>query len=197
MKTEGGVSFYGFAQTTSSQKKFMLEDDIPDSMLDKEINFIDIGSGPFSRCGLITSKAILKATYVDPLAEVYQYLKKINGVDNGVNVTTSFVELLDKKFAANSFDMVHMSNALDHCFSAIDGIYQLLNICKIGGVVILRHHENEAENESYIGLHQWNLSLNNPENSFVIWREGVRIDVCKLLEDYVDFELYSNQIEDN
>ncbi|QFJ54995.1 hypothetical protein [Pseudobutyrivibrio xylanivorans] len=197
MRTEGGVSFYGFNETISPQKKFTLENDIPENLCGKEIKFIDVGSGPFSRCGLVSEKAKLKATYVDPLAEVYEYLKRANEIDNGITVETCFVELLDKKYTANSFDIVHMSNSLDHCFSAIDGIYQLLYICKVGGKVILRHHENEAENEHYRGLHQWNLSLNNNEKTFLIWRKDIKIDVCKLLEDYVDFELYPNQRENN
>ena len=106
-----------------------------------------------------------------------------------IRLETGFVELLDRKFKPNSFDMVHMSNSLDHCFSAIDGIYQLLNICKIGGKVILRHAENEALRENYVGLHQWNLSLHNEENSFVVWRNNQRYDVCKIFADYADIEL--------
>lgn len=46
-----------------------------------------------------------------------------------------------------SFDVVHMSNALDHCFDPIFGLMQLISVCKIGGKVILRHNENEALNE--------------------------------------------------
>lgn len=65
----------------------------------------------------------------------------------------------------------------------------MLNICKIGGKVILRHAENEALRENYVGLHQWNLSLHNEENSFVVWRNNQRYDVCKIFADYADIEL--------
>ena len=105
------------------------------------------------------------------------------------------MEALDSQYPENSFDMVHMSNSLDHSFDVIMGIYQLLYICKIGGKVILRHAENEAENEGYQGFHQWNLSLKNPENSFIVWREGIRIDVPEIFQEYADIELYCGKGE--
>lgn len=197
MQYEGGISFYGFQKTVSPNRKFELEEDIPSEMYGKEYKFIDVGSGPFSRCGRITEKVELKPIAVDPLAYAYTELKNRYGLDNGVSIENGFVELLDMKYQANTFDMVHMSNSLDHCFSAIDGIYQLLNICKIGGKVILRHAENEAENGHYGGLHQWNLSLHNEENSFIIWRKEERYDICKLFHEYADIELFSDQKEKN
>lgn len=196
MKDEGGIYFYGFKTTVSSERPFDLEEDIPVNMYGKEYKFIDVGSGPFSRCGKVTNKVHLNAVSVDPLAYAYTELKTKYHIDNEVRLENGFVELLDKTFQANTFDMVHMSNSLDHSFSAIDGIYQLLNICKVGGKIILRHAENEAETEQYDGLHQWNLSLYNEENSFIIWRQNERYDICKIFEEYVDFQLFPGVIDE-
>ena len=44
----------------------------------KEFKFIDVGSGPFSRCGKITEKVNMNFTAADPLAEAYNIMKKIN-----------------------------------------------------------------------------------------------------------------------
>lgn len=197
MENRGGVYFYGFDKTISCNRKFELEKDIPLECYNKEYKFIDIGSGPFSRCGRITDKVNLKALSIDPLADIYDILKKENYIDNGIELKNGFVELLYKNIRENTFDMVHMSNSLDHSFDAIFGIYQLLYICKIGGKVILRHTENEGENENYEGLHQWNLSLHNEENSFVIWRGSKRYNVSKLFMDYADIEVYPDVVEDN
>lgn len=196
MKEEGGMYFYGFKTTISPDRLFDLESDIPVNMYGKEYDFIDVGSGPFSRCGKITNKVSLNAISVDPLAYAYEMLKNRYHINNGIRLENGFVELLDKKFEANSFDMVHMSNSLDHSFSAVDGIYQLLNICKIGGKVILRHAENEAERASYSGLHQWNLSLYNEEHSFIIWRNNERYDICKMFKEYADFELIPGMMDE-
>lgn len=197
MQNKGGLSFYGFYETIMPDRKFTLEKDIPMDMYGQKYKFIDVGSGPFSRCGVKTDVVELDAVSVDPLAYAYNELKQKYNIDNGIKLENGFVELLDKKYAANTFDMVHMSNSLDHCFSAIDGIYQLINICKVGGKIILRHAENEAERADYQGLHQWNLSLHNKENSFIIWRQNDRYDVCKLFEDVADFELVPDVKEEN
>lgn len=63
-----------------------------------------------------------------------------------------------------------------------------------GGQVVLRHNENEAENGNYAGLHQWNLSLNNSENSFIIWnRKGERYDICEIFREFAEIKLYPQQ----
>lgn len=144
-QNEGGIYFSGFDDAVSKNKVFTLEDDIPTQMYGEKYKFIDVGSGPLSRCGRITDKVQLDAVYVDPLAYAYKNIMDKCNVDNGNRLKSGFVELLSKQFEPNTFDMVHMSNSLDHSFSAVDGIYQLLNICKIGGKVILRHTENEAK----------------------------------------------------
>lgn len=196
-KNWGGIYFYGFEKTVSATKRFELEQDIPREMYGKEYSFIDVGAGPFSRCGHITDKVALNAISVDPLASVYRSLKHEHGVENGITLKTGFVELLSRDFGENTFDMVHMSNSLDHSFSPIYGIYQMLYICKVGGMVILRHAENEAEREGYKGLHQWNLSLHNEENSFIVWRNNERYDVRDIFKEYADVECYADILEEN
>lgn len=195
MKEQGGVFFYQFAKTVDKDRQFELEEDIPIGMYGGEYKFLDVGSGPFSRCGKVTNKVKMDALSVDPLAGAYTILKKKYQIDNGLRLETGFVEFLDKKFSQNTFDMVHMSNSLDHCFDALYGIYEMLYVCKIGGKVILRHAENEGEREKYKGLHQWNLSLKNKENAFIIWREDKRFNVCEIFGEYADIELYTDLAE--
>ncbi len=195
MDTQGDIYQEDYQDTIRENKKFVLNDDIDDIYQGKEFKFIDVGSGPFSRCGKITEKVNMNFTAADPLAEAYNIMKKNKQIDNGVEIDTAFVELLGKKYGKNIFDMVHMSNSLDHCFDALCGIYQLIYICKIGGKIILRHAENEAERSEYEGFHQWNLSVHNKENSFIIWREKQRIDLIKELGNYVDFYIYPDQKE--
>lgn len=195
MDTQGDIYKDDYEETVSINKKFVLEKDIDQKYYGKKFKFIDVGSGPFSRCGMVTEKVQMDFVAADPLAEAYNMMKKAKQIDNGVVVYTAFVEFLDRKYGKNAFDMVHMSNSLDHCFDALCGIYQLIYICKIGGKVILRHAENEAERSEYGGFHQWNLSVHNKENSFVIWRGNQRIDIVKKLGEYVDVYIYPDQKE--
>ncbi|MBR1598173.1 MAG: hypothetical protein IJ661_04560 [Lachnospiraceae bacterium] len=173
--------------------KFSLENDLDG--LGRDVRFIDIGSGPFSRCGFDCDKVNLTTIAVDPLAPVYNRLKRKYSMENPINLQMGFVELLSQQFEENSFDLVHMSNSLDHSFDPVFGIYQMLYICRIGGKVILRHHENEAENEAYEGMHQWNLSVYNEENSFVIWRGDRRFNIGDLISKYADMYIYPSLVE--
>lgn len=197
IKTKGAYNGYDtkiFDEFNDKNREFVFDDMLP-SDEEERFRFIDVGSGAFSRCGRRTKKCNLEITCVDPLANLYEIMKKKYGINNGNVITRGFVELLNKQYEANSFDMVHMSNSLDHCFDPVYGIIQLINICKIGGKVILRHHENEAERGNYAGLHQWNLSLHNEEKSFVIWNREKRIDICKHLGGYGEFKLIPDIVE--
>lgn len=193
MATKGDIYKKTYEKTVMKDKAFELENDIPSEMYGKDVYFADIGSGPFSRCGYVTDLVNLNFTAIDPLAEVYEQLKKKFQIDNGVIIKPGFVEMLSDVLGENKFDIVHMSNALDHSFDAVYGIYQLLFICKIGGIVILRHAENEAERSQYSGLHQWNLSLHNDKNTFLIWRKNEKYDICNIFKEYADFTMTEEQ----
>lgn len=196
IREKGGVWKDGWEQATVKNRVFELEDDIPEDKIGQEYDFVDIGSGPFSRVGIATDKVKLNHCAVDPLAEVYKSLKKRNNLENGINLRTGFVELLDKEFSANSFDLIHMSNSLDHSFDALLGIYQLINICRIGGKIILRHRLDEAVYEKYEGFHQWNLYVDIESNIFMLWRADEKYIINDLFSEYVDIKCMKDPIEE-
>ncbi len=171
-------------------RAFTLDEQLSDSSYDS-LKFLDVGSGPIGRCGFLSNKIRdLQITAVDPLADAYVYLKRKYHVNNGLDLRYGFVEILDTLFEKNTFDIVHMSNSLDHSFDPIRGIMQMLFVCKMGGKIILRHQENEGERCQYQGLHKWNLSLHNEKNTFLIWNEEQEYDICKMFSDYADIYLY-------
>jgi SAM-dependent methyltransferase len=190
-----------YIETKGSEWKTNWEDLISNDrpfVLEKYLNsdttrFLDVGSGPFSSCGLKTAKTQLDFYAADPLAYIYKALKTKNGILTGITPDFAMVERLAQKYGINSFDIVHMRNSLDHSFNPLIGIIQMLSICKIGGKIILQHKENEAENENYIGFHQWNLCMESSE--FVIWRPGIKYNVTKILKNYADI-LIENTLDD-
>ncbi len=148
---------------------------------------IDVGSGPYSRLGFVVNNKKLDITLVDPLAVIYRELGQKYNLKFPIVVKTGMVELLHILYDENSFDLVHMSNSLDHCFDPIRGIIELIFICKVGGKVILRHTKDVAELEKYKGFHQWNLNIENGE--FVIWRPNQeKIIVSEIIKEFAEIE---------
>ena len=182
MRTKGGVYFTSFDNMTQPNRKFVYEKyfaSIPNG------KFIDIGSGPFSTVGFVTNNTVVDVKFVDPLGNIYNFLKQRYGFENGIKIETGFVECLDKRFRPNTFDMVHMNNALDHCFDPIHGIYELIYITKLGGSIKLRHAENEAQCNNYSGLHQWNIE--EKAGKIYIWNNEYSFDLFKIFCPYVNF----------
>jgi hypothetical protein len=175
------------ARCPSDVWKYILSNNRPfefDEYVNSEkTSFLDVGSGPFSSIGTSTDKTSLEFHAVDPLAFIYKRLIS-NSITINIIPEFAFVEKLTEKFGINKFDMVHMSNALDHAFNPIIGIYQMLAVCKINGKVILQHYENEAEIEKHEGFHQWNLCIENQD--FFIWRSNTKINVTQSVKQYAD-----------
>lgn len=164
----------------SNDRKFALDTHLETT----NTKFLDAGSGPFSSWGIKSEKSNLRVTAVDPLAFAYQMLKSEAGITTGITPEYAMVERLHEKFDENTFDIVHMRNSLDHSFNPLVGIIQLLFVCKVNGKILLQHARNEAENENYVGFHQWNLCGDGTD--FIIWRKGIAYNVSKMLGKYAD-----------
>ena len=145
---------------------------------------LDVGSGPVSILGKTFHGIRLDITATDPLADFYANIAARHHVERSIPVVKAFAEDLASFFAPNSFDLVHCQNALDHSFEPVRAIFHMLKIVKAGGVVLLRHLPNEAENENYVGFHQWNFDVE--EGSFVIWNRHQRINVNDLVNAFAD-----------
>ena len=97
-----------------------------------------------------------------------------------MRIDFSFVERLTDRYEENSFDIVRMSNALDHSYDPFTGIFEMLKVTRIGGTLRLSHYENEAERELGYGMHQWNITSDG-EDSMVIWRKDFRAEIRDIL----------------
>ena len=183
LKTKGGAigAQKEFQMRISIDTPFIFEREIEKFFSRSDISFLDVGSGPYSNCGFKTNFN-LNMRLLDPLAEAYKLLKQKYAINSPINPEMGFAEMLSDKFEENTFDMVHMSNALDHTFDPIECIKQMIYVVKVGGIVILRHNRNEGEKGNYMGLHQWNIDI--VDSNFIIWNPEHKIFCDKVIGEW-------------
>lgn len=138
---------------------------------------LDVGAGPASFFGFRLNGRPIELSACDPLAPQYAEMAAHHGISWPVPTMSGFAEDLSAFYPRNSFDMVVCRNALDHSFDPVRGIEEMLLILKKGGRINLIHYVNEAENENYVGFHQWNFDVVN--NRPVIWNPNARIDLIE------------------
>lgn len=159
---------------------------------ENEINILDVGAGPLTVLGKRWPPKKIRITAVDPLADDYDAILEKAGITPPVRSTWCHGELLLERFKPNSFDLAYAQNSLDHSYNPLLVIKNMLTLVKLNCYVLLEHAQNEAENENYIGLHQWNFDIEN--DNFIIWNKQFKHNVTKLLAPYgeVTFRLNKN-----
>ena len=123
-----------------------------------------------------------------PWPRHYDELMKQCGVMPPVRTIYGETERLTDIFADNSFHFVYAQNSIDHTYDPIQAIRQMVRVAKENCFLVLRHVENEAENQQYGGLHQWSFGLE--EGMFVIKTRTDRIVVSRELADLGDIAAY-------
>jgi ubiquinone/menaquinone biosynthesis C-methylase UbiE len=126
--------------------------------VNENYKILDVGAGPITILGKFYNGIKLNITAVDALAESYN---NINWQDNKPEIITQYCETekLSETFEENSFDLVHARNTLDHHYDVIESFKNMLYVTKKGGLIIISHTENEANNRKWDGLHKWNFFL--------------------------------------
>jgi SAM-dependent methyltransferase len=132
------------------------------------VRILDVGAGPVTVLGYRLEGKQIDITAVDVLARTYDRLWARRNVLPPVRTQFADAERLTEIFAPRSFDFVYSQNSLDHAARPWRAIEQMLEVVKPGCYVVLSHAIDEAENEGYSGLHQWNFS--ERDGDFIIWR---------------------------
>ena len=119
---------------------------------------LDVGSGVVSILrGTVPSVDLVA---VDPLGSLYQCLFDYSARGITPPVTCPGEEL-SSWFP--SFDVVHMSNALDHTQDPLRVFDELLEVTRPGGYLIIQGFVDEAKHTGKLGFHQWDIGLHQLE----------------------------------
>jgi SAM-dependent methyltransferase len=122
------------------------------------LNVLDAGSGAVSLLNGTVPKGNLTA--IDPLGFLYEEIFDYNA-HNITPPKTLQAERVHLGLGTGKYDVVHISNALDHT-QVIEAAYENLMKCvKNGGVLIVQGFEKEATFENFSGFHQHDLFINS------------------------------------
>lgn len=182
--TSGGQWPDEYAARMSGKRQFDVN---LDNQYIPHIKVLDVGAGPVSSLGSVRANGSISVVAIDPLAAYYQALLAAAGVTPPVRTQTGFAEDLSAQFDLGHFDVVHCQNALDHSFDPLRAIYEMLHVCKLSGLIVLSHNQNEALNENYVGLHQWNITCEG--GNLIIWNPEYTYNVSDLLADVADIDV--------
>ncbi len=149
----------------------------------------DVGCGmSYATGNFITTdsaKTPLDIHYIDPLADYYnailhRYNRSLPYIEFGMG------EYLSAFATPNSVDMVIIQNALDHSANPLKSIVESLEVLKVGGVLYLNHHINEAEMEKYKGFHKYNIC--DDGGGLFIWNKKQRWNVAEEFNGFTEIE---------
>ena len=144
------------------------------------ISILDVAAGPLTVIGKKWDNHSIRIDPVDILAPLYKQLLAKHKIVPLIETKYATIEKLSNSVPLNEYDLVFCRNALDHARNPMQGICEMLKLVKPGSVVLLHHHRNEAIDQGYTQLHQWNFDVNG--GRFVIGnRNGVKWDVNKEL----------------
>ena len=128
-----------------------LNQEVADFILSvKNDSVLDVGSGV---CSLLNG--LVNVTACDPLGDLYRLIfdYERHKLTPPLAIPAEYLKY------SNEFDIVHISNALDHCQNPGDALDRLIEAVKPGGYLIVQGFCNEAEHENWQGFHQFNLDL--------------------------------------
>ncbi len=148
---------------------------------------LDVGCGMSYATGNFINKehqlVTLDIRYIDPLAPYFNRILKRHHKDLPA-ITFGMMEYLSAFYPQNHVDLIIIQNALDHSANPTKGIIEALNCLKVGGILYLNHHPNEAEKEHYKGFHQYNIT--HKEGQLVIWNKATHWNISQLLEKFAE-----------
>ncbi len=139
--------------------------------LDKSKGFLevlDVGSGPVSQ--LIGTIDKEKITTVDPLGALYELIfdYKKNKINPPISFGGEFINFEEK------FDIVHISNAIDHSQDPQIVFNKLVRACNPEGYLIVQGFEDEAIEENWEGFHQYNFRYSPKEGKLFYFDKDLK-----------------------
>jgi len=152
---------------------------------DSTVFVLDVGAGPLTYLGKKLPGKEVIITAIDPLADRYNAILHKHDITPLVETAKLEAEQIMRGFGSDQFDLCFARNCLDHAYDPEDAILQMIAVTKPDCYVLLEHFRNEAEENGYEGLHQWNFDT-SPQGHFLIRSRSKIIDMTERHKDLCD-----------
>jgi SAM-dependent methyltransferase len=178
------------------ERRFTPDAEVADPLLRSEIerlakndlSVLDVGAGPVTYMGFRYPGTKLEIVAVDPLANEYARLLEAAGLEPPVRTLPVAGEALLHHFGPGRFDIAYAHNSLDHSVDPLRIIANMVGVVREGGSVILRHAQNEGQEQRYEGLHQWNFDV--AQGDLIVWNTAVTVNVSSALQQQATVEAW-------
>lgn len=159
----------------------------------KEVDILDVGSGPVSTIGYVLDGVEVNLVLADILADEYEELMEELNLTPKIKVEKQDMARLT--YDDNSFDIVNCRNSLDHTENPFDAVREMVRVCRVGGWIYLWHFAHMGFISRYRGLHQWNIDSDKTHQKFsrgkfsigddcLIWNRQERFLLSKCAEGF-------------
>jgi len=142
----------------------------------KEVWIADLGAGVVSTTGSTWPGVKVHVYPSDIWANEYLRFYMKAGIERFIPVEKQ--DMMNLSYSDNLFDIVHCTNALDHCIDPFKALKEMYRICDKGGWIYLRHRPNEGKKHRYTMQHQWNIEKRGSNCRFWNYQEEFWLSDC-------------------
>lgn len=147
---------------------------------------LNMGSGPIAPEPIVCDGRKVPIVSADGLADLYWRLYDQDQILPPVWPVQCYFEQASQCFGRDYFHVVHVRNALDHAFDAPGAVLELLAATRPGGVVVLHHARNEAENQGGGGMHRWSFDVDVAGRPLLKFLDGWTWDLAYAVSGKAD-----------
>jgi len=167
------------------KKEFAFFELLPE-FSEKEINVLDVGSGPITSIGYCYKDYKINIFPTDILAKEYAKIMEEEKITAPIPTLAVAGEFLDNYFPKLFFHISIAGNSLDHSENPILILEKMEKLTKPGGFIVLGHYYNEGEYENYSGIHEWNFYINKDKPFLCNKDKSKNYDLNKIFLDRLD-----------
>jgi len=139
----------------------------------RDIKVLELGPGPRSRLTEDYDKGRFDLVAVDPLAD--EFKKHLDGRDF---LYQGYAETMNNAFPPESFHLSYASNSLDHTQDIQQSFQNMVDLTKVGGMIIVQGNIREGERLNWMGIHKYSIWIEDGDIIYIT-KDGYQFNLTE------------------